>query len=166
MDAVAMDAAEIDTTEINDGELQPALNLFIATLEQLSIEKELLELKAGQIGLEKPQAMLIQDASSSEVVKDEVTAEQQGVFPKHYNGAVIKDGQVLGVWFDGSRYSMAASSREFRIDTVDQSGRIRISSGDYSFVLNPGDELSHVVRSSVILQPETNADNTSGVAFK
>ena len=166
IDAAEIDAAEIDAAEIDAGELQPALNLFITTSEQLNIEKELRELKAGKTGIDKPQAMSIKDASSGELVKDEITADEQGIYPNRYDGAVLKGKQVLGVWFDGSRHSPNPTSSEFRIDTIDQSGRARVFSGNDSFELYPGDELSLKIRSSVSLQSEVNAENTVGVVSK
>jgi len=146
----------VSAREINHGESQPGLNLFMSTAEQLNLEKEQRDIESdlkeaveahvtaiddeispADVSTEK---LTAQKTMTEETIAEETTAEKT-LLPRRYDGVIFKGDQVLNVWFDGSRHFKTPSSPGFEIEFIDQSGRIGFSTDGVSYELIPGDVL-------------------------
>ena len=137
-------------------EKRPGLALFVSAPDQVLAEKELRDLKAGHnrfdgstmtadgvpdANAELPGSAI--DSVTPEPAEDNLSGGNYSVPPRRFDGVVLKGEQILGVWFDGSRYRDASGNpASVGINYVDRTGRIRVSAGGESVELSPGDTLA------------------------
>jgi len=138
----------VAAAEVESGESQNGLNLFISTPQQLRLEKEQRSGNSEQQGVDElpvtgiDKGYVSDDMATHSLAPQKAIAEDLGIGPRRYDGVVFRGDQILSVWFDGNRYNATPGSPGFQIEFIDRSGRIELSVSNGSYELVPGDVLS------------------------
>jgi len=148
------------------------LSLFMSAKEQRDVEQELRDLKDSQHTAEDmtpSQSMSDQTAvDTQELVADGSEGGVEALAKTHnsgrYDGAVLKGDKVLGVWFDGKRYSdthldAGIRSAEVRVENVYADGQIEISGKDGRYKLFVGE----LIPGQLIQNADSVMEGTNGV---